>query len=198
MAEINVPRRNLLIGAGASTLLTLIPLKAFALGPTAVCSRAGQKIIFNGKNYLCVKNNGKLAWQILSPAKPPIVVHPSPTPPATSSLPTPTTTPDKVSGFLVAKISDLKEGVSKVLMAKNLQGATVGVALFLSNGVVTAHSSICTHQGCTIGQSGKQLACPCHGSVFDAESGAVVNGPANAPLQTFKVAEVQGDIYIVS
>jgi Rieske Fe-S protein len=198
MAEINVPRRNLLIGAGASTLLTLIPLKAFALGPTAVCSRAGQKIIFNGKNYLCVKNNGKLAWQILSPAKPPIVVHPSPTPPATSSSPTPTTTPDKVSGFLVAKISDLKEGVSKVLMAKNLQGATVGVALFLSNGVVTAHSSICTHQGCTVGQSGKQLACPCHGSVFDAKSGAVVNGPANAPLQTFKVAEVQGDIYIVS
>ena len=198
MAEINVPRRNLLIGAGASTLLTLIPLKAFALGPTAVCSRAGQKIIFNGKNYLCVKNNGKLAWQILSPAKPPIVVHPSPTPPATSSSPTPTTTPDKVSGFLVAKISDLEEGVSKVLMAKNLQGATVGVALFLSNGVVTAHSSICTHQGCTVGQSGKQLACPCHGSVFDAKSGAVVNGPANAPLQTFKVAEVQGDIYIVS
>ena len=83
-------------------------------------------------------------------------------------------------------------------MAKNLQGATVGVALFLSNGVVTAHSSICTHQGCTVGESGKQLACPCHGSVFDAKSGAVVNGPANAPLQTFKVAEVQGDIYIVS
>jgi len=198
MAEINVPRRNLLIGAGASTLLTFIPFKAFAQGPTAVCSRAGQKIIFKGKNYICVKNNGKLAWQILSPAKPPIAIHPSQTPSAASTSPTPASSPEKVSGFLVAKISDLKEGVSKVVLAKNLQGATVGVALFLSNGVVTAHSSICTHQGCTVGESGKQLACPCHGSVFDAKSGAVVNGPANAPLQTFKVAEVQGDIYIVS
>ncbi len=216
MTEINVPRRNLLIGAGASTLLTLLPLKAFAQGPAAICSRAGQKIIFKGKNYLCVKSNGKLAWQILTPAKPPILIHPAQTPPPANSSPslqpspmtsesaksspaaTPATSPAKITGFIAAKLSDLKEGQSKVVMVKDLKGATVGVALFLSNGVVTAHSSVCTHQGCAVGESGKQLACPCHGSVFDAKSGAVVNGPAGAPLKTFKVAEAQGDIYILA
>jgi nitrite reductase/ring-hydroxylating ferredoxin subunit len=216
MAQINVPRRNLLIGAGASTLLTFIPFKAFAQGPTAICSRAGQKIIFKGKNYLCVKNNGKLGWQILTPAKPTILVHPTSTPTPVASTPaaqpsakpsesaksspvaTPSPAPAKINGFIAAKLSELKEGESKVVMVKDLKGATVGVALFLSNGVVTAHSSICTHQGCTVGESGKQLACPCHGSVFDGKSGAVVNGPAGSPLRTFKVVEAAGEIYIVA
>jgi Rieske Fe-S protein len=149
----------------------------------------GQKAIVKGKNYICVKNKGKLSWKLLTPAKPAIIVHPSSTP---------TTTPSKVSGFLVAHLADLSEGVSKVVVAKDLHGRSVGVALFLSGGVVSAHSAICTHQGCQVGNSGKQLACPCHGSVFDAKSGAVVSGPAGSPLQAFTIAQVGGDLYITS
>ena len=187
--KFNRDRRTLLIGSGSSLLLTLIPFPAFAQTPGAICSKAGQKILFKGKNYLCVKKSGKLHWELLTPAKPPITLHPS-------EVATPT--PEKVSGFIVAKISDLTDGASKVVVAKDLHGKSVTLALFLSSGVVTAHSVVCTHQGCIVGEAGKTLACPCHGSVFDGRTGAVVNGPAGAPLKSYKVAEAGGEIYIQS
>lgn len=214
MTKFNQTRRTLLIGASSTLLLTKFPLAAFAQGPTAVCTKVGQKILFNGKNYICQKSKGKLVWQILAPAKPPITIHPTPTPsphsPSTqpsatptpkspaSQQPAPSTSPSKVSGFLVAKISELTEGQVKIFVAKNLQGASAGYALFLAGGVVTAHSVICTHQGCTVGEAGKNLACPCHGSLFNGESGAVINGPAERALTTYKVAEANNEIYIVS
>lgn len=49
-------------------------------------------------------------------------------------------------------------------------------------GTFTAHSAICTHQGCVTAVDGTSLACPCHGSRFSAFTGAVQNGPATKPL----------------
>lgn len=53
-----------------------------------------------------------------------------------------------------------------------------------------ALSSICTHQGCTVGYNpvANDLECPCHGSVFST-SGSVVNGPASSPLHSFPVSQ---------
>ena len=56
---------------------------------------------------------------------------------------------------------------------------------------VAAYSAICTHEGCTVSPAGKELDCPCHGSVFDLK-GAVMNGPARRPLDTVKVS-LSGD-----
>jgi Rieske Fe-S protein len=205
----------MIFAASGAALLTILPFRAIAQSPTAICSRVGQKIIFKGKNFICVKSKGKLIWQALVPAKPTILLHPTPTPspsisnslpptptptptPKPPSSPTPSATPSKVSGFLVAQLSQLTEGQVKIVMAKDLQGNSIGLALFLSGTVVTAHSVICTHMGCQVGEAGKRLACPCHGSVFDGASGAVINGPAAAPLPAYKVAQVSGDIYILS
>ena len=48
---------------------------------------------------------------------------------------------------------------------------------------VQGFSATCTHQGCTVSDvSGGQIHCPCHGSAFDAATGAVVHGPATRPL----------------
>jgi Rieske Fe-S protein len=46
----------------------------------------------------------------------------------------------------------------------------------------------CTHMGCTPGWNAaeRSLDCPCHGSRFDAH-GAVLTGPAKAPLERFAV-----------
>ena len=49
----------------------------------------------------------------------------------------------------------------------------------------TALTATCTHQVCTIsGYGSSTFVCPCHGSEFST-SGAVVRGPAAAPLRSF-------------
>lgn len=56
-----------------------------------------------------------------------------------------------------------------------------------TTGTVAAFSAVCTHQSCTVVPKGDRLTCPCHGSVFDASSGAVINGPAVRPLPKIQV-----------
>ena len=59
-------------------------------------------------------------------------------------------------------------------------------------GRVVAFSAVCTHQGCTVAPDGDRLNCPCHGSAFDAFTGAVLAGPAEDPLPAFPVT-VRGE-----
>ncbi|WP_025157560.1 ubiquinol-cytochrome c reductase iron-sulfur subunit [Leifsonia aquatica] len=66
-----------------------------------------------------------------------------------------------------------------------------------SAGKVVAFSAVCTHQGCTVAPQGKEFDCPCHGSTFDAATGAVINGPARDPLPQLK-ATVSGDTVTVT
>jgi nucleotide-binding universal stress UspA family protein/nitrite reductase/ring-hydroxylating ferredoxin subunit len=59
------------------------------------------------------------------------------------------------------------------------------VAVFRDpEGVVHAHSAVCTHMGCTVkwNPSEEMFDCPCHGSRF-SPMGDVVNGPATRPLE---------------
>jgi len=60
-------------------------------------------------------------------------------------------------------------------------------------GTVVALSAICTHQGCTVAPDGKELKCPCHGSVFDL-TGEVVSGPAPSPLPGVDVHVSNGSV----
>ncbi|MDR5699882.1 QcrA and Rieske domain-containing protein [Agromyces aerolatus] len=59
-------------------------------------------------------------------------------------------------------------------------------------GQVVAFSAICTHQGCVVGAAGDRFECPCHGSVYDAATGDVLQGPAIDPLPPIEV-RVEGD-----
>ncbi len=62
-------------------------------------------------------------------------------------------------------------------------------------GALAAHSAVCTHAGCTVQYSGGQLVCPCHGSIFNAATGAVLQGPAVTPLPARRVIERGGELY---
>jgi thiosulfate dehydrogenase [quinone] large subunit len=62
---------------------------------------------------------------------------------------------------------------------------------------LTACSAICTHAGCRVEYSNGALFCPCHGSLFDSRTGAVLQGPATQPLATKTVVERGGTIYAV-
>jgi Rieske Fe-S protein len=60
------------------------------------------------------------------------------------------------------------------------------------SGTFKAFTAVCTHAGCTVGSvSGGTINCPCHGSKFNIANGAVVNGPAAAPLAPVNI-QVQG------
>lgn len=65
-----------------------------------------------------------------------------------------------------------------------------------SEGAVHGFSAVCTHQGCLVGSvADGTINCPCHGSKFDAASGAPVAGPAQAPLGAVPVEERDGAVY---
>ncbi len=55
---------------------------------------------------------------------------------------------------------------------------------------IVALSSICTHQGCTVGYNAANgdIECPCHGSVFST-SGSVLIGPAFTALRSYPVSK---------
>lgn len=88
----------------------------------------------------------------------------------------------------LAKLSDIKVG--EAISAKGPDGADI-IITRPTETTVAAYSAICTHQGCTVEPAGKELDCPCHGSVYDLK-GAVLRGPARGPLGTVKVA-LSGD-----
>jgi 3-phenylpropionate/trans-cinnamate dioxygenase ferredoxin component len=61
----------------------------------------------------------------------------------------------------------------------------------------------CTHQGCSLSEGefddrGGTLECPCHGSVFDVETGEPVEGPAQDVLPVFQVQEIDGWIEVAA
>ncbi len=69
------------------------------------------------------------------------------------------------------------------------------VLVRLESGDFVAYSAVCTHQGCTVAYKKGQLACPCHGSVFDpAENAAVIAGPASKPLPEIPIKVEGGEI----
>jgi thiosulfate dehydrogenase [quinone] large subunit len=65
-------------------------------------------------------------------------------------------------------------------------------------GTFVAFDAICPHEGCTVGYSTAQqlFICPCHGSRFNGETGALVKGPATRGLTAIKIAEgPDGELY---
>jgi len=65
-----------------------------------------------------------------------------------------------------------------------------------SGGRIQGFSAVCTHQGCTVGSvSGGAIICPCHGSRFDAQTGAVISGPAALALPQIPVIVANDNVY---
>lgn len=124
-----------------------------------------------------------------------------------------------VAGYLVARTSSAARGTGLTTAANGYGAARTqgrrlagveqvpmgggviltGARIVLtrdSNGTVHGFSAVCTHQGCTVTSvHNGVIGCPCHGSRFDARTGAVLAGPAPRPLPPIPVVIHDGDIY---
>ena len=64
-------------------------------------------------------------------------------------------------------------------------------------GKFLAFDAICPHAGCTVQYAQGEFVCPCHGSVFNGTTGAVLNGPAQSGLAQIPIAEgSDGKLYV--
>jgi thiosulfate dehydrogenase [quinone] large subunit len=108
----------------------------------------------------------------------------------------PTSSGAHVAGTLIGKASDVPVGGA----ASFTDPSTNQPAFVVQpvSGDFVAFSAICTHLGCTVGfQQGSPLefVCPCHGSLYNATTGQVIQGPAVLPLPRIKVALSDGDLF---
>ncbi len=91
------------------------------------------------------------------------------------------------AGKAVAAVADVESAGSVVV-----EGPSGPLLLAAANGSVVAHTAICTHQGCTVAANG---GCPCHGSKFNVQTGAVENPPALQPLAEVPVTVSGGQVF---
>ncbi|MGO9028423.1 MAG: Rieske 2Fe-2S domain-containing protein [Acidimicrobiales bacterium] len=119
--------------------------------------------------------------------------------PTTAGAPTTTTqtTAGAPAGTKLGPASDVPVGGS----ANFTDPASGDPALVIqaTAGEFVAFDAVCPHAGCTVAyaRSARLIACPCHGSEFDAQTGAVLQGPATRGLGTITVAKgSDGDLYV--
>ena len=94
-------------------------------------------------------------------------------------------------GEAIAQESDVAPGSA----VKFKDRGRDAVLVHLDGGEFVAYSAVCTHAGCTVAYKDGQLACPCHGSLFDAANGAeVISGPAQTPLPEIPIRTQDGQI----
>ena len=91
-------------------------------------------------------------------------------------------------GERLAPVADVPDGGGLVLAGQH-------VVLTRTGDDVRAFSATCTHQGCTVdGVADGRITCPCHGSVFDAATGKVVQGPATTGLTAVDITVADGTV----
>ena len=96
----------------------------------------------------------------------------------------------------VLESSELELGKTKVVNASDPNGGTTGIVLTRTSSGITALLVNCTHQGFPVGRVGAVLECELHGSRFNPETGAVINGPATRALSRYDASETNGGIYV--
>ena len=170
-------RRAFLSATVASFAWLITGDRASAAAPAIVagapCKAKGKERTIDGVTFVCRDAKGKLVWRR-----------------------TPGEAAIKVVTVRVLESAELEVGKTKVVNAPDPVGGTTGVVLTRTSAGITALRINCTHAGFPVGLVGTVLECELHGSRFNAETGAVINGPAARPLTRYEASETNGGIYV--
>lgn len=102
-----------------------------------------------------------------------------------------TSTPTAAADQTLVALKDIPVG--SAVSATLTDGSPVIVAQPTA-GSAACFSAICTHEGCTVAPAGNELHCPCHGSRYNASTGAVLQGPAPRALAQVPVHVAGGEV----
>ncbi len=96
------------------------------------------------------------------------------------------------TGTLLGLVTDIPVGGGTIFTSQKV------VVTQPAKGVLKAFSAVCTHMGCLVNTvANGTIDCPCHGSEFKISNGAVVAGPAPAPLPARTIAVTDGKIFLL-
>ncbi len=98
----------------------------------------------------------------------------------------------KLIGIVLGAASEIPVGGGKIYTAAKV------VVTQPTRGQYKAFSAVCTHVGCIMSEvANGTIDCPCHGSEFKITTGAVVTGPAPAPLPKKQIKIVDGQVVLL-
>lgn len=171
-------RRTFLVGALA---LGVLPIRALASesaeeDPRRASPQPGDRLAYAVGDY----KGEEVHPEHLQPGEDPKLVYPM----------------DPVSGTL----RDGSRANLSLVVRVDPHSISERMQPYAADGVV-AYSALCTHNGCPVTalhESGSQVVCNCHGSVFNvADNGTVTTGPANRRLAALPV-RLDGDALMVT
>ena len=171
---------------------------------TAAALTAAGAILLSGVTAAIGRVGGGTSHRppALGPTPQPTTTPPQrPTPTAkagnpTSPPPSPAGTTSAGTGTAVGTTTQVTVG-----QAKQFTDPASGNPAWMvhpSGPTFVAFSAICTHAGCLVqyDPSNQQFLCPCHGGVYDARTGQVLQGPPPSPLPSIPVQVVAGQLRV--
>jgi Rieske Fe-S protein len=98
----------------------------------------------------------------------------------------------KLTGTVLGAASEVPVGGGKIYTTAKV------VVTQPARGQYRAFSAVCTHVGCIMSEvANGTIDCPCHGSEFKITTGAVVTGPAPAPLPKKQIKIENGMVVLL-
>jgi len=130
----------------------------------------------------------------------PGITLPSPTHPASEATAAPSGSASgggQPAGTAIGAVKDVPVGGSTSFTDPS--SGDPSIVIQAKAGEFVAFDAVCPHAGCSVGydQSAGQIVCPCHGSQFNAATGAVESGPAATGLKPITVSpRSDGQLYV--